>query len=42
VTKAQFATLLAACQPQVTKNAELFAFYLRFLALTGSREKEAL
>jgi integrase len=26
----------------VTKNAELLKFYLRFLALTGAREKEAL
>jgi len=34
--------LLAATAPQTTKNATLFALYLRFLALTGSREKEAL
>ena len=39
---AQFADLLAACRPKVTKNHKLFALYLRFLALTGSREKEAL
>jgi integrase len=42
MTKEQFATLLAACRPETTKNAALFALYLRFLALTGSREKEAL
>lgn len=42
VTGEQFAALLAACRPDVTKNAKLFALYLRFLALTGSREKEAL
>jgi integrase len=37
-----FAKLLAACTPDVTKNAALFTFYLRFLALTGAREQEAL
>jgi integrase len=37
-----FAKLLAACTPDVTKNAALFALYLRFLALTGAREQEAL
>jgi integrase len=42
VTGEQFAALLAACRPEVTKNAALFRLYLRFLALTGSREKEAL
>lgn len=42
MTKEQFATLLAACGTETTKNAALFALYLRFLALTGSREKEAL
>ena len=42
VTGEQFADLLAACRPDVTKNAGLFRLYLRFLALTGSREKEAL
>ena len=42
VTKAQFAALLGATTPETTKNATLFAPYLRFLALTGSREKEAL
>lgn len=34
--------LLAACGPEATKNAALLRFYLRFLALTGAREKEAL
>ena len=42
MTQAQFAAILAATTPETTKNAELFALYLRFLALTGSREKEAL
>ncbi len=42
MTREQFAALLAACNPDTTKNATLFALYLRFLALTGSREKEAL
>lgn len=42
MTKAQFAALLAATTPETTKNAALFALYLRFLALTGPREKEAL
>jgi integrase len=34
--------LLRHCEPERTKNADLLKFYLRFLALTGSREKEAL
>jgi integrase len=34
--------LLAACRPDVTQNALLLRFYLRFLALTGCREREAL
>jgi integrase len=34
--------LLADCEPSVTKNAALLKFYLRFLTLTGAREKEAL
>jgi integrase len=34
--------LLRHCEPEVTKNADLLKFYLRFLALTGAREKEAL
>ncbi len=42
LTKEQFASLIVAANPDTTKNAELFRFYLRFLALTGAREKEAL
>ena len=42
LTGEEFAALLAACRPDVTKNAALFRLYLRFLALTGAREKEAL
>jgi Integrase len=34
--------LLRHCKPEVTKNTDLLKFYLRFLALTGAREKEAL
>jgi integrase len=34
--------LLGHCTADVTKNAELLHYYLRFLALTGAREKEAL
>jgi integrase len=34
--------LLRHCTPDVTKNADLLRFYVRFLALTGAREKEAL
>jgi integrase len=34
--------LLRHCTPDATKNADLLKFYLRFLALTGAREKEAL
>lgn len=41
MTKAQFLALLAAAT-DATKNAALFRFYLRFLALTGAREVEAL
>jgi integrase len=36
------ARLLGACRPELTKNAALLRYYLRFLALTGAREKEAL
>ena len=39
---ADFAKLFAACTLDVTKNAALLALYLRFLALTGAREQEAL
>ncbi len=42
LTKEQFAALIAAANPDTTKNAELFRCYLRFLALTGAREKETL
>jgi len=42
VTKEQFETLLAATTEETTKNAKLFRFCLRFLALAGAREKEAL
>ena len=42
LTRAEFAALIAATEGGATKNSMLFAFYLRFLALTGSREKEAL
>ena len=42
VEDAQFQQLLDACRPDVTKNADLFRFYLQFLALTGTREQEAL
>ena len=34
--------LLGHCTADVTKNAELLWYYLRFLVLTGAREKEAL
>ena len=34
--------LLRHCIPDAPKNADLLKFYLRFLALTGAREKEAL
>ena len=34
--------LLRHCTSDTTKNADLLRFYLRFLALTGAREKEAL
>jgi integrase len=36
------ARLIAACRPETTKNAALLSYYLRFLALTGAREKEGL
>jgi len=42
MTREQFGALLAASTAETTKNADLFRFYLRFLALTGAREKEAL
>jgi integrase len=42
LTKEQFSQLLAAASEETTKNSELFRYYLRFLALTGAREKKAL
>ncbi len=41
LTKAQFQKLIDKAEG-TTKNADLFRFYVRFLALTGSREVEAL
>ncbi len=41
MTTEQFGSLLAATTEETTKNTELFRLYLRFLALTGGREKEA-
>jgi integrase len=43
LTKEQFAALIAAgAAYAVLKNSAELCFYLRFLALTGAREKEAL
>lgn len=42
LTKAEFGRLMAAATSKTTKNADLFRCYLRFLALTGAREKETL
>ncbi len=42
LTKEEFGALIAASTEDTTKNAALFRCYLRFLALTGAREKEAL
>ena len=42
LTKEQFAALHAAADEQTTKNSVIFRYYIRFLALTGAREKEAL
>ena len=42
LTKDEFAALIAAATADTTKNGELFRCHLRFLALTGAREKEAL
>ena len=36
----QFQRILDACRPEVTKNAKQLRYYLRFLALTGTRCKE--
>lgn len=42
LTKEQFGALIEAATIDTTKNDALFRCYLRFLALTGAREKEAL
>ena len=42
LTKEQFGRLLGAATADTIKNGTLFRFYLRFLALTGAREKETL
>ncbi len=42
LTKDEFRALLAAANEQTTKNFVQFRLYLRFLALTGAREKESL
>ena len=42
LTKEQFVGLLDAATHETTKNSDLLRFYLRFLALTGAREQEAL
>ena len=42
LTKEQFNRLLVSATEEITKNTKLFRYYLRFLALTGAREKEAL
>ena len=42
LSKEQFGALLKASVPRITKNAGLLRYYLRFLALTGAREEEAL
>lgn len=42
LTPAQIGLLLECCVEDVTKNAKLLKFYLRFLLLTGAREQESL
>ena len=42
LSKADFGRLLAAVTDKTTKNSAIFRLYLRFLALTGAREQEAL
>jgi integrase len=42
LSKDQFQSLCAAAGTAGIKNGQLFKFYLRFLALTGAREQEAL
>jgi integrase len=41
VTDEEFQSLLDACRPEITANADLMRFFFRFLALTGAREAEA-
>lgn len=41
LSREQFEALTAAANETTTKNAALFKNYIRFLALTGAREKEA-
>jgi integrase len=42
LTDDRFNQLLATATEETTKNSRLFRYYLRFLVLTGAREKEAL
>ena len=42
LTKEEFSRLIAASSMGTARNGELLRCYLRFLALTGAREKEAL
>jgi integrase len=42
LTKEQFVVLLGTATDSVTKNSELLRFFLRFLAVSGAREQEAL
>ena len=42
LTPEDIEALLSHCTPEVTQNADLLKFYLRFLTLTGAREQEAL
>lgn len=41
LTDQEFQSLLDACRPDVTKNADTMRDFFRFLALTGAREQEA-
>ena len=42
LTAGEIDSLLRACTPTVTKNARELQFYIRFLVLTGAREREKL
>ena len=42
LTPAAIARLLEHCRPDIVRNATLMNYYIRFLALTGARKKEAL